>query len=1066
MFLSSPDLLDAFNKEHAGSLDADKEERLINSLLKYATRMHSRCTPFGLFAGCGIMESGAEAIRVNLEEIERSTRLDMHFTCALAQKLAQLPDIQQHLKFYPNSSLYIVQDRIRYIEYYYRDKIRVHKISAVDSSIYLQGILQKARDGATLAELALTIVDGDITFEEASAFVAEIVSAQLLVSELEPGVTGEELLVEIINVLNSILNQDDINLQKKSPENSIQHQELQDIIGLLKNTQEQLQTIDKRICNDITVYSELAEKLRAVEVPFELNKLFETDMFIAPYESGNQPKVHAYEENIQNESHDNGRHKQQLVENNDVIIESNTGSKEAGSKRNVIENQIEKALTVLNQLTGKESKTNLSEFKKKFYERYEDQEVALLDVLDTEMGIGYAQNTNRTGDLNPLVNDLALPYDNTDETKINWNKRQSFLFKKLLEAHRNNAHSIVLNSKELIDFECNWKDLPDSFSVMYKHLGKRNGKDFISVENAGGSSAAYLLGRFASGNTQINDLVTEIATSEQEKNPNVVLAEIVHLPESRTGNILMRPSFRDYEIPYLSNSSLPKAGQITLDDLFISIKYNKLILWSKRLKEQVVPRMGNAHSFSYNSLPIYHFLCDLQTQNNRSGIYFGWGNLKGQFTFLPRVEVDNVVLSFATWQLKKEDYQVLLKKDINLMEVVSKWQEKWQLPQFVMLADGDNELLINLKDKLSIKMLISMIKKRSGIVLKEFLFDEKTAKVKDEHGKPYVNEFIAILEKQSSPSQPNKSEENKTIGQKGSEEHVLRTFALGSEWLYYKLYCGIRTSDKILTEVIKPLARKLRNEQLIDTWFFIRYADPELHLRIRFHFTDLTNLGKVILTFQKSIDEYMNAGLIWKIQTDTYQREIDRYGESTIQLSEQIFHFDSKFVVDVLDNLDGDEGEDIRWVLAIRAVDSLLCDFEFTLDRKKVLMENLKVGFAHEFNMDKNLKIQVDKKFRKHRSSVESILSAKTEDENDLKPLFDLLEKKSKDIAPFVNQILLLNEKEQLAMPLEDLLASYIHMLLNRLFKNKQRLHEMVVYDFLWRTYRSDIARQNKSPKN
>lgn len=237
--------------------------------------MHSRCTPFGLFAGCGIMESGAEAIRVNLEEIERSTRLDMHFTCALAQKLAQLPDIQQHLKFYPNSSLYIVQDRIRYIEYYYRDKIRVHKISAVDSSIYLQGILQKARDGATLAELALTIVDGDITFEEASAFVAEIVSAQLLVSELEPGVTGEELLVEIINVLNSILNQDDINLQKKSPENSIQHQELQDIIGLLKNTQEQLQTIDKRICNDITVYSELAEKLRAVEVPFELNKLFQ-----------------------------------------------------------------------------------------------------------------------------------------------------------------------------------------------------------------------------------------------------------------------------------------------------------------------------------------------------------------------------------------------------------------------------------------------------------------------------------------------------------------------------------------------------------------------------------------------------------------------------------------------------------------------------------------------------------------------------------------------------------------------------------------------------------------------
>src|SRR5690606_15144327 len=161
------------------------------------------------------------------------------------------------------------------------------------------------------------------------------------------------------------------------------------------------------------------------------------------------------------------------------------------------------------------------------------------------MGIGYAQNRNRTGDLNPLVNDLFLPFQNNGERKVSWNKRQSFLFKKLIEAQRNNDHSIELNSKELKDFECNWNDLSDSFSVMYRHLGKRNNKDVISVENAGGSSAIYLLGRFGSGNKQIGDLVNDIAKSEQEKNPKAILAEIVHLPESRTGNILMRPIFRE-----------------------------------------------------------------------------------------------------------------------------------------------------------------------------------------------------------------------------------------------------------------------------------------------------------------------------------------------------------------------------------------------------------------------------------------------------------------------------------------------------------------------------------------
>src|SRR5690606_8654312 len=166
LFLSSTDLLDAFKKWQSGNLDAQKEERLITSLLKYATRMHSRCTPFGLFACCGILDRDIETVEVKKGNFERSTRLDMNFSCALAQNLAQIPSIKKHLKFYPNSSLYSVQDRLRYIEYYYKEKSRVHKISAVDSSIYLQKILQKAKTGVKFDELALTIVDDAITFEE------------------------------------------------------------------------------------------------------------------------------------------------------------------------------------------------------------------------------------------------------------------------------------------------------------------------------------------------------------------------------------------------------------------------------------------------------------------------------------------------------------------------------------------------------------------------------------------------------------------------------------------------------------------------------------------------------------------------------------------------------------------------------------------------------------------------------------------------------------------------------------------------------------------------------------
>ena len=198
LFLASPNLLTECKKWQNGEItDKTEEEKIVFSLLKYALRMHSRCTPYGLFAGCGVLTSPLERdaegeecnsisknnnfITINTKG-DRSTRLDMNFTCALAQELAKLPFVQPYLKFYPNTSIYNLQDKIRYVEYQYKENRRIHQISAVDSSVYLHTILQKAQHGATLNELAQTIVDDEITTTEALGFLQELVHAQLIVS--------------------------------------------------------------------------------------------------------------------------------------------------------------------------------------------------------------------------------------------------------------------------------------------------------------------------------------------------------------------------------------------------------------------------------------------------------------------------------------------------------------------------------------------------------------------------------------------------------------------------------------------------------------------------------------------------------------------------------------------------------------------------------------------------------------------------------------------------------------------------------------------------------------------
>ena len=65
----------------------------------------------------------------------------------------------------------------------------------------------------------------------------------------------------------------------------------------------------------------------------------------------------------------------------------------------------------------------------------------------------------------------------------------------------------------------------------------------------------------------------------------------------------------------------------------------------------------------------------------------------------------------------------------------------------MLLSDGDNELLVDWENALSIKALFSIIKKREMITLTEFLYDPEKSVVRDKEGNPYPNECIAIFYK-------------------------------------------------------------------------------------------------------------------------------------------------------------------------------------------------------------------------------------------------------------------------------------------------------------------------------
>ena len=175
---------------------------------------------------------------------------------------------------------------------------------------------------------------------------------------------------------------------------------------------------------------------------------------------------------------------------------------------------------------------------------------------------------------------------------------------------------------------------------------------------------------------------------------------------------------------------------------------------------------------------------------------------------------------------------------------------------------------------------------------------------------------------------------------------VKRSFIIGDEWVYYKFYCGSRTADQLLTETIGPVADFLIDSLIIDKWFFIRYNDPDQHLRVRFHLRSNDKINFLIRKVKEGVDEFFEDKLVWKVQIDTYERELERYGDETIELAENIFFYDSILVINLLKQIEIDNSSKFRWLISLKATDEFLNDFHYDLERKKQLMFTLKEDFA------------------------------------------------------------------------------------------------------------------------
>ncbi|HKX85181.1 MAG TPA: lantibiotic dehydratase [Flavobacterium sp.] len=983
LFIGSPNIYKAFIAWEKGQMFQEEEElkNLKGSLYKYASRLSNRSTPFGMFATVApVTMSSATNLDIANSELGRVTKYDMYFLGNLIPIITKNDSIRKALKYFSNNSMYKVFDKFRYVEYYFKENVRFHKISEVEFTEYLDLIFDKARKGAFIDELADALVSDEISRQDALAFIDTLIESQFITSELEFTVTGGDYFEKIINIFS---------------EERFAFYEAQVIKDLITNLKTRINDLDRNGTNDPILYNEIFQLVNDQIENVDLTKLFQVDA-------------------------------------NRNINEGTLSFKTLKSLR--------PAITALNKLNAIYENSSMKDFKKKFQERYEEYEQPLVNVLDPDIGIGYGK---QSGAKAPLVDELAIAPKYANERQISMDSKKSFILKKLIHATANNLKTVELSDEDINKFEEDEALYPDTFSA-FVNIFHEDGKEKINIKSVSGPSANGLIGRFSHLDSRIEDLCNEISDIENQLHPDKIVAEIVHLPQARTGNILFRNFQREYEIPYLGTSSVPQENQILIEDLYVSVRGGKVVLRSKRLGKEIIPRLSNAHNYSSNPLPIYHFLCDLQNQNSM-GFAFHWGALENDFSYLPRLTYKDAVLGRATWNITKNDIDAILANDEkDAVRVVREYQKQRDIPNVVYIAQGDNEVLINFENELSCTVFYFMLKGERFLQLKEFFFGEDTITNK------YCNEIVISahrnVEKTEEIVAPSFVGEQEVQGVQGS-------FSIGEKWLYYKFYCGERAGEELLNHGINPIVDELKQKGLIDKWFFIRYYDAlGHHIRFRVLLKDLAGFNESIKTIKDHIKPFEDNKIVWKTQTDSYLRELQRYGYDAIESTESLFFNDSECTLKFADMIEGDSGEKVRWLFALLSMDHFLNDFGISLQDKCKIMNVAKTSFGKEYNRAGKLNKQINENFAKSEYEIDCFLDADNIEEM-YEPLWEITQQRSLMNRNAVNTIKQLSAENKLPAPLFQVMISYVHMICNRIFLTKHRIHEMVVYDYLYKYY-------------
>jgi thiopeptide-type bacteriocin biosynthesis protein len=976
---------------------------IAETLLKYLARMSYRATPFGLFAGCSVGRVGDSTVLslAPRDRYRRHTRVDFHFLNLMIARLNADPEARARVIFRPNGGIQRTPSEYRYSI----------AAAAPESSTQSYKAVSVARDESV--DAALERARDGIRLDKLIGFVRKG----------NPGASREEAENFVSSLVESQLIVPDLSLTITA------ESQLGDLVAQLVGLGQ----------------TRVATALQSADAA--LRELDAGGLSVAP------ERYHAIGKTLE---------ELQIPPKGSSVFHVDLHKPAKATLGPAVIREIERSVSLLERFWTGPKLGNYRAFRDDFLERYDTREVPLTEALDGELGIGGSRA--RMAESSPLLDGLDFP-EQEESAKEGFAKRDARLLAGLAETLRSGAVEWTLQESDVkeLTVEDNGARRPDAYSVIGTLVASspaalESGDFLFYVGGTTVPGGAHMLARFCHGDAELRELVEAHYRAEEALRPEAVFAELVYPAERRGESMVCRPPLRPWEIHCLARGAADPTHTLALEDLTLSVREGRIVLRSTRLGREVVPAMSCTHDYRRSALAIPGFFGTLQ--EDPEVLHFDWGLLRHS-PFLPRLVSGKTILSLARWKLSRADLKSLEDPDpVRAFRGFAEVRERLRLPRWVCLMGLESGIPLDLEHPLYLKLLALEARGRSGVTLTELLGKGELGVRGPEGG--FASEIIVPFLRRAEAQAPAAARKAK---KSAPPARLKRDFEPGSEWFYAKLYTGTSTADELLLDVVAPVIRAARAAGLARSWFFLRYGDPKFHLRLRILGANSASAQGLLKLLQRRIAPWLADRRVWRVQLDTYEREVERYGgpEGT-RLAERIFEADSEAALGILRALrNHDRRPDLCALFALRGMDQLFDDLGLDLDARLELARGYRSGYAGEFKVGGPFEAQLSSKFRSRRAELEEFLEGARSDEPGVKECHAALANRSRAISSLVRNLNSTEGEARIGQERRSLAGDFAHLYVNRLLRADHRAQELVLYDFLRRIYESRKARPRTS---